>query len=193
MKFVIIIIVFFLPVIAYAQDKPLQKRGWRTITSVGMIAGQDKTTPTVQLSGGMTVRHYFVGVGAGYDPYQFQSIPVFADARVYFTRNNAAFTYLNAGYNIPTQHDEPFPESFVTEDRMVGGLYFDAGIGYRVPLKGSHALSFSAGYTQKNTEHRKEYTYPCGINPCTTQTSNSYVYDYKFGRIIVRLSWEWDH
>lgn len=187
-------LLLFAPAFAHAQvqHKKTNKWGWRTNASTGIIAGAKGTEALFQLSGGITYDRYFFGVGAGLDRYELRSIPLFADLRIDFLKTRAAFVYLNVGYTLPGDYDNS-EEFYKTSDDMNGGLYFDSGLGYRIPLGGTHNLLFSAGYSQKRMSHEKVFTYPCGTEPCYNSPMNTYVYDYKFGRVIVKLAWEWGH
>ena len=187
---ILIIIILFFPLLSSGQTDRPHIWGWRTITSAGFLAGEKGTKETFQLSGGVTKDRFFVGIGAAYDPYELRSIPVFTHLRIHFAKNNALFVYGAPGYTLPG-HVKKTDEAFKTKDRMKGGLYLEGGVGYRVPLQGIHHISFSVGYSQKNLEQTKVYSYPCGVTPCYSIPSNTYVYDYKFGRVIVKLSWEW--
>lgn len=186
----LIILLLFIPVLGWAQEKKENNWGWRSYISTGMIAGDQGTSALFQLSGGVTYKGFFAGLGAGYDPYQIKSVPLFLDLKVDFLKMKAAFAYLNLGYAMPWDDDSEGTEMFKIKDHFSAGLYLDLGLGYRIPLRGAHNLTFSAGYGRKQMEWEKTYEYPCFGQPCGQQVQ-TYVYDYKFGRVIVKLAWEW--
>ena len=180
------IILLFLPLGLFAQNKKTSKPGWRMITATGLVTGESDTKPVFQLSGGIVYDRYFAGFGIGYDMYQFNSFPVFADWRMSFGKRKIGFIYTNGGYNIPGKYKEENDFS-KTSDRLKGGFYIDAGIGYRIPLGALNRLSFSAGYSHKNIRQLKTFVYPCLTGECP---ENIHEYKYSFGRIVARMSWE---
>ena len=186
------IVLLFLPIGLIAQEKKTSKPGWRSIATAGFTAGESGASPVFQLSGGITYCRFFNGIGMGYSSYGFNSFPVFADWRMNFGKQQLVFVYAMPGYNIPgkfTREVNFFGGT--TDEKLKGGLYMDAGIGYRIPLGIVNRLSFSAGYTRKSVSHEKIYTYPCGIVPCSeTATPEKYVYRYNYGLITTKLSWE---
>lgn len=182
-------IVFCLsPLLVFSQKKEKPKPAW--IVSSGIIAGANETKPLFQAAGGITYSRYFTGIGIGYDSYRFNTIPVFADWRVSVGNRKVIFGYAQAGYNFPG-HYQKENEYRKVSDRLEGGFYMDAGIGYRLPLGQGHRLLFSAGYSRKYIAQEKGYTYPCGIVPCTGAEPVVYTYRYSFNRILVKAGWEW--
>lgn len=186
MKRIGIALLFFLPSLLFAQNKKASKPGWRMITSTGLIAGESDTKPLFLWSGGIVYHHHFAGIGFGYDMYRFSSFPVFADWRMSFGKKKIGFIYANGGYNFPGKYKEE-DEFSKTKDRLRGGYYMDAGIGYRIPLGHFNRLSFSAGYSRKNISQLKTFVYPCLTGDCP---EDIHEYKYSFGRIIAKMSWE---
>lgn len=186
------LVVFLLPFFAVAQlNEKQHTTAFTTITSAGFLAGESGVKLVGQLSAGFSFSRYFAGVGAGYDAYRFNSLPLFADLRVSFNREKTAFLYVNPGYNF-SLHNKNKTAPFIIEDNVKGGLYMETGIGYRVKLNNKHNLSFSGGYSFKKITEYKKYAYPiCGVAGCTTgDWVETYKYPYKFGRIIFKMSWE---
>lgn len=184
------IILLFLPIGLFAQDKKTVKTGWLSIATAGYTGGQSGVSPVYQLSGGITYSRFFSGIGFGYDKYAFQSFPVFADWRMSFGKRQLVFVYAMPGYNIPGKFTKEVDNFRTVAENQQGGFYADAGIGYRIPLGLLHRLSFSAGYAHKSITYEKTYTYPCGIVPCTETSPDKYVNRYNYGRVTTKLSWE---
>jgi hypothetical protein len=185
-KWLIIAVLF--PFLCFSQGKN-SKGKITAITSAGVAAGESTAKPLFQVSTGFTFDNWFTGVGIGLDEYKFNSYPLFADWRMNFGKAKVAFFYANGGYNFPgSQHgrEDDF-NVFKTTDKLLGGFYMDAGVGYRVRLNPLHRILFSAGYSQKNMRTRIGYTYPCLVPPCDEQIYN---YNYQLGRIVTKLSWE---
>ncbi len=174
------------PVLAFAQKDGVNFKKWSTIGSVGLVTGESGSRPVFQLSSGMNYHQFFTGLGLGYDSYEFNSIPVFADWRYKFGQKISGFVYGMAGYNFPVVSGKTI-ENFKTSESSSGGLYFDLGIGCRIPMGKVDRLLLSAGFSQKRISQRQSFLYPCFTGNCEEVTYN---YDYKFGRITAKLSWE---
>src|SRR5688572_23487962 len=184
----IAVILLLLPLCISAQQKQSGKTNWRTITSAGFVAGQSGVAPVFDLSGGITYSRYFTGLGFGFDAYQFDAFPVFADWRMGIGRSRLLYLYATPGYVIPERHkNEGEP---TRTDKMQGGFFMDAGFGYRIPINMMHRLSFSAGYRHKALSHEITYNYGCSGTPCVEIPPNIYVNHYKYGVITTKLSWE---
>lgn len=184
--------ILLLPVLAVAQVKKEQRKpAFTTITNAGFVAGESGVKLIGQLSAGVSFNRYFTGIGVGFDPYRFNSMPLFLDTRVSFNRTKTAFLYFNPGYNFSVLNKNK-KEPFKIGEDVKGGLYMETGIGYRVKLNNKNRLSLVGGYSYKRITQYKKYGYPiCGIAGCTTgDWFESYKYPYKFGRIIFKMSWE---
>ena len=183
-----LLILLLFPVSVYSQQSACPCR-FQGILSAGLAAGESAAKPVVQFSGGLTNKFFFAGAGVGLDPYRFHSIPVFADLRYNFGRMKTGFLYAHTGYNFTYNHKES--EMWIwgnkTTDKSEGGFYLDAGIGYRLHLKGWHRLLFSAGFSHKRINNLIGYTYPCLFPPCP---EDIYRNQYNLGRIIAKFSWE---
>ncbi|HKO80070.1 MAG TPA: hypothetical protein VJU78_06740 [Chitinophagaceae bacterium] len=181
-----ILFFFFLPLSLLAQNKKVSKPGWRMITAAGLVTGESDTKPVFQLSGGLVRDRYFAGIGIGYESYRFNSFPLFADCRMSFGKKRIGFLYANGGYNFPG-HTKEETEFSKTSDRLKGGFYMDAGIGYRVRLGTFNKLSFSAGYSRKDIRHIKTFVYPCFTGDCPDNIDE---FKYSLGRMVAKMSWE---
>ena len=187
MKRIAFILLLF-PICILAQEQKMVKKNWRSIASAGFVGGQTGVSPVFDLSAGLTYGRHFAGIGFGFDSYQFDAFPLFADWRMGIGRKRLLFVYANPGYLIPERHKndgKPF-----RVDRMQGGLFLDAGLGYRIPINNMHRLSFSVGYRHKSLSHEVSYYSACGGTPCVEIPPNIYVNHYKYGLITTRLSWE---
>lgn len=181
-----IIALIFLPLGLFAQNKNTSTSGWRTITSVGLVAGESDTKPVFQLAGGIVRDRHFAGIGVGYESYRFNSFPVFANWQMDFGRKRTGFLYASGGYNFPG-HYRGEDEFSKKTDRLKGGFYMDAGMGYRIRLGMFNRLSFSAGYTRKDVRNIKTYAYPCYTGNCPDNINE---FKYSLGRMVAKMSWE---
>ncbi len=182
----VIIVVMLAPVFAYGQKHGVSFKKWSTIGSVGLVTGESGSRPVFQLSSGINYRQFFTGVGLGYDSYEFNSMPVFADLRYKFGQKVSGFIYGMAGYNFPFMSGKSV-ENFKTSENRSGGLFLDLGVGCRIPMGKVDRLLLSAGFSQKKMSQRQTFNYPCFTGNCEEATFN---YDYNFGRITAKLSWE---
>lgn len=178
----------FVPFFSFSQDqaKPREATSFYSVASFGMVAGQSGAKPAYQLLGGIKYRRYSGGLGVGFDEYRYRSVPLFADMRINFTKNQLAFVYTDAGYNFP-YHLKSEENNFTTTDDYKGGLYLDLGIGYNIRLGKLNSLLFSSGYSYKEIRNTVGYTYPCLVPPCN---EDIYRYNYYLGRIMAKLSWQ---
>jgi hypothetical protein len=182
-----LIIAVLLPLVSVSQQSK-SKGKIQTVTSVGFAAGESTAKPLFQVSGGWTFDRYYAGVGVGFDQYFTNSIPLFADGRFSFGRARWGFAYVNGGYNFTTDKpDEKTIWSQTSTNRLLGGFYMDAGLGYRIHIGTLHRLLISAGYSQKNVVRQTIYTNPCLVAPCPETIVD---YRYKLGRIVTKVSWE---
>ena len=182
-KWLIIAVLF--PVLSFSQEN-FSKSRFNTIASVGFAAGESTAKPLFQLSAGLSYGRYFTGIGFGYDQYFYNSLPLFADWRVYYGKERTGFLYANGGYNFPGKNKTARSNWFGVSESFEGGFYADAGLGYRIRLGLLHHLLFSAGYSQKKITNTVVYNYDCNP-PCPEQV---YSYHHNLGRIITKLSWE---
>lgn len=179
------IIAVFFPVLSFSQGNA-NSPVFNTVASIGIIAGEGTAKPLFQVVTGLSYKRWVAGIGVGLDYFNLNSIPLFADVRMKFTRS--AFLYADGGYNFSFHNKSQFP-GFIqpTSNRFLGGLYIDAGIGYRVKLNSFHHFSFSAGYSRKNLVNRVAYHAFCPGGNCGEEV---YKYHYMMGRIVTKVSWE---
>lgn len=181
----VLMILLLLPAVCYSQTT---KPRFHSFLSPGMVAGQTGVKPVFQLTGGIAYGRHFTGVGVGYDQYKFNTIPVFADWRFNFGKNDIFFTYVDGGYNFTTKYKRE-EEWGKVSDRIRGGFYMDLGLGMRAQVGGSHRVFLSAGYSRKNAVVKKAFTNCWG--PCpVAEPPTVYTYKYEFGRIVIRAGWE---
>ncbi len=162
---------------------------FKSFVSVGAIGGQHEIKTMTQLSGGVTYDQgmFYTGIGVGIDPYRFNSVPLFADVRINFGKKKNGFVYGNLGYNIPYDNNsEENPFAFKITDRFHGGVYTDAGIGYRLRVKGKGRLLLSAGHSYKRISNVQTTRYIW----CPTCDIEKFTYRYSFNRIVAKLSLE---
>src|SRR5262245_26165303 len=107
----ITVIFILLPLGIFAQQKKPVTKNFRSIAAAGIAGGQTGISPIFDLSGGITYGRYFTGIGIGFDSYQFDAFPIFADWRMGFGRKQLLFAYASPGYVIPEQHENDMAPS----------------------------------------------------------------------------------
>jgi hypothetical protein len=183
-----IVIVILLPFLSFGQPKEKGRAGFRSIFGAGAMAGETRTKPFFQYSGGLQFDHHFAGIGVGYDGYRLNTIPVFADWRMNFGPHRVLFIYTNVGTSFATNYPKEEKTAF-TRQYARPGIYTDAGFGYRAVLEGSQRLFLSVGHSIKRITDVHESSFPCGLGPCDGPPSRN-AYRYNYSRIVIKAGWE---
>jgi len=161
----------------------------QSISNIGLLEGSNGSFFSLQTLLGVQFNKSFSGIGVGLDYYRFRSIPLFVDLRREFGKGpNAVFVYGDMGYNFDWLTDEDKQKtSFSTNADFKGGLYYDAGIGYKYAFKSSHALLFSLGYAYKQIKLNNMVSSFCIGGTCPPETQ---IYNYSMPRWIVKAGWQ---
>ena len=129
--------------ILHAQNK---KYSFSGLVQGGFSEGQSGTAGNIQIINGVQYKQWMAGVGVGIDYYNTRSVPVFLHVRRNILNSSKTpFVYLSGGYSAPWLKDED--KFFMSETK--GGLYYDVGIGYGLPVLKSSSLFFTVGYSSK--------------------------------------------
>ena len=179
MKKLLLLFIIFLCV--YTHLSAQKKYALRSISSIGLLNGSKGAAFSVQSILGVAVKQSFAGIGVGIDQYSFRSVPVFIDVRQEMGRKlRNVFLYGDAGFNADWLPEKD-RQQFVSYN-FRGGLYYDAGIGYTIPVKNYDALLFSLGYSYK--ELRNTISPPFCITGICNVTKDVYV--YHMPRILIK-------
>jgi hypothetical protein len=162
----------------HAQNK---KYNFSSLLQGGFAEGQSGTAGTIQTINGVQYKQWMAGIGTGIDYYNTRSVPAFLHIRRNILNDNKTpFVYLSGGYNFPWLNDE----DKLSVNEAHGGLYYDAGIGYGVPVLKNSSLFFTVGFSSKklSTESggRPETIWSSFIPPFSN-------YEYTLRCINVRL------
>ena len=177
--------------LATAQTKKKNDFGskFTTIIQLGVLKGNaGKTFGQVQLVNGIQQNAWFYGLGAGVDYYgPKRSVPLFIDVKRDFKKGNKTpFVFADAGYNVSWVRDSEKSYIWNTNYKPTGGMYYEAGIGYKFILKNKTAFGFSAGYSFKE-QHE---TFPNSIIPLPANVHVDYSdYNNKFKRLSVKINY----
>jgi hypothetical protein len=134
---------------AHSQNSKLHKISFSSINQVGVVTGADRDAPIIQTINGLSYKSWSAGIGIGIDTYSERSVPLFFDARKSFGKgDNKPFAYADAGVNFGwlnfIQREE---QSFPEYDQPL--MYYDAGIGWNIPIGSKTGFIISAGYSIK--------------------------------------------
>lgn len=195
-KYILTTVIFslsFLLVTAQAKKKNHPNTQFTSIVQLGILEGDaGKSFGQMQLVNGIQQNAWFYGLGIGIDYYGLKrSIPLFVDVKRDLKKGNKTpFVFADAGYNFSWLRDEEKNRTWDTDYKATGGLYYEAGLGYRFILKNKMVFGFSAGYSFK--EQKETYGNTLIIEPpiFPEQYYKPPVdsYDYKFRRISIKFN-----
>ena len=163
-----------------AQEGEVKKAKpvFQSVNLVGFLEGETGTAAQVQSVNGFGLNGYAIGIGIGLDYYVQRSVPLFLDVRKdILNKPQTPFIYTDAGVNFPWTG-----KSFDWVSDTDPGLYYDLGIGYKVPVK-SNAFVISAGYSFKAYSQEEKIPVWCIMAPCPEQVNN---YELKLKRLSVK-------
>jgi len=200
-RFLIIIISVFLIPDSFSQS--VEKEKYTTV-QIAMLMGSRQMivwTPNsfntrfeLQVSPSVTItksriinEHWAAGAGAGYELFDYNLFPVFADIRYKLWNSELSpFFALKSGYaltNFSKKHHDflylNFEPYFINnaEQRNYGGIMLQPEMGVKVPLNENTGLLFTVAYRYQRTKST------------ITQTINKEYYDrWKLKENLFRLS-----
>lgn len=137
----------------YAQDTTSRDKVRFGVTAMGgLLAGSSDHSGVLQLVTGLRYKTWSGGVGAGIDYYYERSIPLFLQLKkALFEKPHTPFVYADGGVHLPWLRKDPEKLDWMVQDTE-GSFYYEAGIGYEVPLFKNSRVVFSAGYSYKAME-----------------------------------------
>ena len=125
---------FSITLFIFCLQATAQKNSYRFQSNMqfGLLEGEQGSAFQLQTINGVQHKTWFAGLGVGLDYYHTRSIPLFLNVRKeIFKGEKTPFVYASGGYHFPWLRAED-KDWYITETK--GGLYFDAGIGYQVPV-----------------------------------------------------------
>jgi hypothetical protein len=168
-------------------------RAWQfhSINQIGFLEGQAGSAFQIQTINGFQYKSWFAGIGAGLDYYRFRGIPLFIDFRKEFgSARNYFFIYGGVGVHFIWLTDDQkadFNMSHYGNNDFSNGLYFDAGIGYKVVLNNRTAIFISPGFSHKSTEVKNTITICPFQGPCYITPNR---FDFNMNRLSVNVGVE---
>ena len=148
---------------------------FNSYNSVGFVAGKLPIAFAAQTENGIKIKNWFIGAGFGIDNYYKKTLPLFGAIKKEFPfKSSSLFLYGNAGRNL-IAYDKEIKNTFSNISNK-GGLYIDAGVGYKIKVNKNSGIFFSMGNTLKK------------INETETSTDTGFPYAYQAKREFSRIS-----
>lgn len=149
MKIYLVIFLLLSIGIAYGQNQKVNPVRFSSVNNIGVVTGAHRDAPVLQTINGIAIENWSAGIGIGFDGYSERSIPLFLDVRKDFgSGNNIPFAYMDGGINFgwlnffQNEH-QSFP------DYTQPSWYYDAGLGWKIPLSAKTGFIITAGYSMK--------------------------------------------
>jgi hypothetical protein len=187
MKIYLIVILLSFSIVAGAQGKfSFSSRNY-----VGLLEGQRGSKFQMQTVNGLSFNTWFVGLGVGLDWYYQRSIPVFVSVSKDFLKKARRNFFLsgNGGMNFPWQKESSMPMWGYETIKLVNGIYWSAGLGYKIGI-GQDAILMQIGYSYKHGGEVKTIShviiYPI-IQPLLEPTDR---YDYRLQTVSIKLGYQ---
>ncbi|MBS1599568.1 MAG: hypothetical protein JST75_15190 [Bacteroidetes bacterium] len=162
---------------------------YHSINQFGFLEGSAPSAFQVQTINGVQYKSWFGGIGIGIDYYRFRSIPLFADFRKEFSvGKNYVYVYGGVGANftwITDKEKSDYNLNYFGNADFKNGWYYDAGIGYKVPLNNRVAIFISPGFSHKTTTVKNATSICPFVGPCYLITPETY--HYAMNRLSVNL------
>ena len=189
----IILSLSFLLVNAQQINEKNSSAKFISIIQLGILEGDaGKTFGQIQLVNGFQQNAWFYGLGVGIDYYgSKRSIPLFVDVKRNLKKGNKTpFVFADGGYNVSWLRDSEKSYIGGRNYKPTGGMYYEAGIGYKFILKNKLAFGFSAGYSFKEQKETYGNTLiiesPVDGQPYYNPPVDSY--HYKFRRVSIKFN-----
>src|SRR6185312_10794982 len=177
----------FLLIISFAMASALsaqnKKARFQSVNQFAMVGGENHVNTAFQTINGVKFTDWFAGIGIGIDNYRYKTLPLFLDGRWHFGEDKKAFFYGDLGYNFPMKNKPGKEVYYYNTYDFIGGIYTDLGIGFQLSLNKYSCLVFSLGHSYKRLQNRIGIKIICPGFACPVDYS---LYDYKFGRMILK-------
>jgi hypothetical protein len=189
----LIVVLIVINSFAYSQPAPSGngsngKFTFSSINTVGLMSGSNGEALSLHTINGVAKDKWFAGAGIGFDYYACRTVPLFIDVtREIFSKKNTPFIYADAGLNIPwATTDQKLSRGGSTTFKK--GIFYDAGIGWKLKSKNERGFLFSAGYSVKQVKEEVDQSW-WGIwppGPSQEQPRKEY-FDSRYKRIIIKV------
>lgn len=193
MKFIYLIVGITCAIFNYCyaqQSATAAKWQYKNLYSVGFLAGEAGIFVQPHTVQGLTKNNWLIGIGASYDSYVYQSIPVFFHARKYSSAKTKwqPFGYAELGTVIPLAN-EALPKTYFNGAKAYEqqlGIFGELGIGISKPFKQTKRWDLSFGYSHKLYRYNR-FSPPFWIWPPTISEFPTQ-FEYNFRRWNLKTS-----
>lgn len=189
MKIYLLVILISISLAAGAQGKV----AFSSRNYVGLLVGQTGSKFQIQTVNGIRFDTWFAGLGVGLDWYYQRSIPVFVSMSKDFLKKARRNFYVSGdgGMNFPWQKETNQPVWGYKTDKLVNGIYWAAGFGYKLGVgKQQDAILMQIGYSYKHGGEEQKAsqiaTYPIN-QPLLRPTDR---YDYRLRTVSIKLGYQ---
>lgn len=166
-----------------SASSQVSKTSFHSINTIGVLQGQVRESLLFQSVNGMKYKKWFAGIGLGSDYYQYHTYPLFLDARKHFGKYCKFLLYADGGYNFSAKNVPGKEVGNYSSYHFIGGMYSDAGMGYRSKINHKYALLITFGFSYKAMQDNVTLAYPCTDGPCKV---DYHKYKYGDGRLVVK-------
>lgn len=152
----------------------------------GILIGQKGSEPAFVINAvnGVQAATWFAGIGVGIDYYEKRTIPLFINVEKNLSaKAKAFFLYGSAGYNFAWLKDNEKIQ--YVEKYDAGGLFYEAGAGYKFTIFSKMHIGFSAGYCYKQLKEKYITSILIEWLPNTPPPDNN----YEYRRIAIKFNW----
>ncbi len=162
----------------YVRYYTAKTKGYYNISSVGLLIGEGNTAGPV-LPSFTTINGYkFLpgltsGIGVGYEYYDWSVLPLFADARYFFSNEGfSPFLLAQGGYSFSLEQnfDNNYYGNQIT--KTYGGPMFGAGAGIRAGIARHSALLISLSYRFQKLSYDSENYWEPGVERTSVTNYN---------------------
>ena len=190
-----VILIMIVGIVSAQQINSVIPWQYHSINNVGLLEGETGSAFQLQTINGVNNKSWFAGVGLGLDFYRLRTIPLFADFRKEFGKNNnKIFIYSDFGINFSWVTDQQ-KMNYFQNDKFHNGFYGDWGIGYKVMVNRKNNFLLSLGYSYKKTvetfTNNQIYFPPAIFNDPGQQPNNQeQKINYSLNRLTIKIGWE---
>ncbi|NOU47693.1 MAG: hypothetical protein HOO86_11615 [Bacteroidales bacterium] len=145
-----------------------QTKGYYNSTSLGLLFGKgvDGNLPypsITSVTGYQFSKHWFTGIGVGFEYYQWGVLPLFVQADYFInTERFTPYFAIKAGYSFPLTKKK---EGNYNTEKTFGGITVNPEIGFKIAMGDKNAFICSIGYQyQKLSYEQPGYDYFNGPN-----------------------------
>ncbi len=190
-----VILIMIVGIVSAQQMNSVKPWQYHSINNVGLLEGETGSAFQLQTINGVNNKSWFAGVGLGLDFYRLRTIPLFADFRKEFGKNNnKIFIYSDFGINFSWVTDQQ-KMNYFQNDKFHNGFYGDWGLGYKVMVNRKNNFLLSLGYSYKKTvetyTNNQIYFPPANFNdPGSQLNDQEQKINYSFNRLTIKIGWE---